>query len=107
MALTGFFGQFILLMLWNTVLVPSKHFPVALILIIAVTPLLLPMRGFLARDRRSCAWIAYISLVYFIHGCVETYVNQHERLYAALEILLSLMLFFGTTLYLRFAKNGI
>jgi uncharacterized membrane protein len=101
-ALTGFFGLFILLMLWNTILVPSTHFPVALVLLFAVTPLLLPMRGLLARKPRSCAWAAYVSLIYFIHGSAEAYVNADERLYATLEITLSLMLFFGSTFYVRF-----
>ncbi|MFI3156516.1 MAG: DUF2069 domain-containing protein [Methylococcaceae bacterium] len=102
-ALSGFFGLFVLLMLWNTVLVPSTHFPVALVLLIVVTPLLLPMRGLLDRNPRSCAWAAYISLIYFLHGTAEAYVNADERLYAALEIMLSLMLFFGSAFYVRFA----
>ncbi|WP_340122927.1 DUF2069 domain-containing protein [Methylobacter svalbardensis] len=102
-ALTGFFGLFALLMLWNTVLVPSTRLPVALVLLVAVTPLLLPMRGLLNRNPRSCAWAAYISLIYFLHGTAEAYVNPDERLYASLEILLSLMLFFGSTFYIRFA----
>jgi uncharacterized membrane protein len=101
-ALTGFFGLFILLMLWNTILVPSIHFPIALVLLFTITPLLLPMRGLLARKPRSCAWAAYVSLIYFIHGSAEAYVNADERLYASLEITLSLMLFFGTTFYVRF-----
>ncbi|MGR9015046.1 MAG: DUF2069 domain-containing protein [Gammaproteobacteria bacterium] len=104
-ALTGFFGLFALLMLWNTVLAPSTRLPVALVLLIAVTPLLLPMRGLLDRKPRSCAWAAYVSLIYFLHGTAEAYVNADERLYASLEILLSLMLFFGTTLYIRFAEK--
>jgi uncharacterized membrane protein len=102
-ALTGFFGLFTLLMLWNTVLVPSSRFPVAMMLLITVTPLLLPMRGLLDRKPKSCAWMAYISLIYFIHGSVETFVNSNGRLYPSLEIILSLMLFFGATLYVRFA----
>jgi uncharacterized membrane protein len=106
-ALTGFLGLFALLMLWNTVLAPSSRFPVALMLLITVTPLLLPLRGFLDRNSKSCAWMAYISLIYFIHGSVETYVNSNGRLYPSLEIILSLMLFFGATLYVRFAgKQG-
>ena len=102
-ALTGFFGLFTLLMLWNTVLAPSSRFPVALILLITVTPLLLPMRGLLDRNPKSCAWMAYISLIYFIHGSVEAFVNSNGRLYPSLEIILSLMLFLGTTFYVRFA----
>lgn len=102
-ALTGFFGLFVLLMLWNTILVPSTHFPIALVLLAAITPLLLPMRGLLDRKPRSCAWAAYVSLIYFIHGSAEAYVNVNERLYASLEITLSLMLFFGAAFYVRFA----
>lgn len=106
-AVAGFFGLFALLMLWNTVLAPSSRFPVALMLLITVTPLLLNIRGLLDRNPKSCAWMAYISLIYFIHGSTEAYVNVSERLYASLEIMLSLLLFFGTTLYVRFAgKQG-
>jgi uncharacterized membrane protein len=103
MALTGYFGLFALLMLWNTILAPSSQFPVALMLLITVTPLLLNLRGLLNRNPKSCAWMAYISLAYFIHGSVETYVNTNGRLYPSLEVILSLMLFFGTTLYVRYA----
>ena len=102
-ALTGYFGLFALLMLWNTVLAPTSRFPVALRLLITVTPLLLPLRGFLDRNPKSCAWMAYISLAYFIHGTIEAYVNTNGRLYPSLEIIFSLMLFFGATLYVRFA----
>ncbi|WP_027147977.1 DUF2069 domain-containing protein [Methylobacter tundripaludum] len=102
-ALAGFFGLFALLMLWNTILSPSTRFPVALVLLVAVTPLLLPMRGLLDRNPRSCAWAAYVSLIYFLHGTAEAYVNPDERLYASLEVMLSLMLFFGTAFYVRLA----
>ncbi len=101
-ALIGFFGLFALLMLWNTLLAPSSGLPVALILLVTVTPLLLPLRGLLNRNPRSCAWMGYISLFYFIHGAIETYANS-ERLYPSLELTFSLMLFFGTTLYVRFS----
>jgi uncharacterized membrane protein len=103
MALAGYFGLFALLMLWNTVLTTSSQFPVALMLLITVTPLLLNLRGLLNRNPKSCAWMAYVSLAYFIHGSVEAYVNTNGRLYPSLEVILSLMLFFGTTLYVRYA----
>ena len=101
LALTGFFGLFALLMLWNTVLAPSSRFPVALMLLITVTPLLLNLRGLLAHNSRSCAWMAYISLAYFVHGSVETYANDNGRFLPSLEIILSLLLFFGATFYIR------
>lgn len=104
-ALLGFFSLFALLMLWNTVLTPTSKLPVALVLMITVTPLLLPMRGFLDKRPKSCAWLAYVSLLYFVHGCSEAYANASIRSYALLEIILSLMIFFGTTFFIRLSKN--
>ncbi|MGZ8151907.1 MAG: DUF2069 domain-containing protein [Methylovulum sp.] len=103
LALTGFFGLFVLLMLWNTVLAPSTHFPVALVLLVTVLPLLLPMRGLLDRNSKSCAWAAYVSLIYVIHGSADAYVNVGQRLYPSLEVLFSLLLFFGASFYVRYA----
>lgn len=104
-ALAGFFGLFVLLMLWHTVLAPPVRFPVALILLITVTPLLLPMRGLLSGKPKSCAWAAYISMLYFVHGSIETYSNPDERYYAALEVVFSLMLFLGAIGYVRWIKK--
>lgn len=105
LALSGFFGLFGLLMLWHTVLSPPVKLPVALVLLFTVTPLLLPMRGVLNANRKSCAWAAYLSLFYFTHGAIETYSNVHDRLYAIIELLLSLFLFFGVIIYLRLTKK--
>lgn len=106
MALTGFFGLFALLMLWHTLLAPSSRFPVALMLLVSITPLLLPMRGLLHGRLKSSAWAAYISLIYFIHGSVEAYANPAEYVYAALEVFFSLMLFLGATFYVRLQKRS-
>ncbi len=107
LAIVGFFSLFALLMLWHTVLSPPIKFPVALVLIITVLPLLLPLRGLLHGKKRSCAWAAYISMLYFMHGSIETFANQDalEKLLASLEIVFSLMLFIGSMFYVRFASN--
>ena len=102
LALTGFFCLFTLLMLWNTVLATSHELPVALKLLITVTPLLLPLRGLLNKNPRSCAWMAYISLIYFTHGSIETYADSTQRMFTILEFTFSLILFFGSTLYVRY-----
>ena len=103
LALLGYFGLFILLMLWHTLLNPSDKFPVALMLLLTVSPLLLPLRGLLDGNKRSCAWAAYISLIYFVHGSVETFANADQRAYWALEVLFSLLLFTGATFFVRFS----
>lgn len=101
LAVVAFLGLFSLLMLWQTVLVPSIRFPVALILLLTVFPLLIPLRGFLNGDKKSCSWMAYLSLFYFIHGAIECYANADERVLAGLEIWFSLQLFFGAAFYVR------
>jgi len=104
-ALIGYFGLFLLLMAWNTFLSPSVYFPISLVLIVMITPLLLPLRGLLNAKPKSCAWAAYVSLLYFIHGSVESFVSTDQRLLALLEVIFSLLLFFGASFYVRFRKK--
>lgn len=101
LAVSGFLGLFGLLMLWHTVLAPSTRFPVALLLLLNITPLLIPLRGMLNGNKKSCSWMAYISLFYILHGAVECYANADERGLAALEVVLGLQLFFGAAFYVR------
>jgi len=105
-ALIGFFGLFSLLMAWNTLLSPSTQLPTALILLLAIGPLLLPFRGLLDRKLKSCTWMTYLSLPYFAHGVAEAYVNPVDRPYALLEILFSLLLCFGAGLYVYTAPKN-
>ncbi len=100
-AVSAFFELFGLLMLWHTVLAPSTRFPIALLLLLNITPLLIPLRGMLNANKKSCMWMAYISLFYLIHGAVECYASTNERGLAALEVFLSLQLFFGAAFYVR------
>jgi len=105
-ALGSFFGLFALLMAWNTILAPSEHFPVALVLLFSVTPLLLPFKGMLNGNLKSCTWMSYVSLLYFTHGIAEAYANQAERNYALAEIVLSLLLCFAAGLYVYKAEKN-
>ena len=102
--LAGYFALLGLLMLWNTILAPSQHFPVAIVLIVMVVPLLLPLRGLLHGRPYTHAWTAFLALLYFIHGVGEAVTNPQERLLGSLEIIFSLVLFFGATFYARYAS---
>lgn len=103
-ALSGFLGLFALLLTWNTRAGASGPFPVSLMLLITICPLLLPMRGFLKENTKSTAWLAYVSLIYFTHGCAEAYASADSKYFALFEIALSLMIFFGATFYIRLLK---
>ncbi len=104
-AVASFFGLFALLMAWITVLSPPERIPVALVLLSAVTPLLLPFRGMLNGNLKSCTWMSYVSLLYFTHGVSEAYANHAERTYALTEAILSLILCFATGLYVYTLKK--
>ena len=104
-ALVGFFGLFFLQMAWHTLLFPMTGFPTALVLLLTVLPLLLPFRGLLDRNLKSCTWLCYLSLPYFAHGVAEAYVSAIERPYACLEIALSLLLCFGAGFYVYTAEK--
>jgi uncharacterized membrane protein len=104
-ALVGYFGLFILLILWNTILAPSHYFPVSMMLIVMITPLLLPLRGLLHARPKSCAWAGFLSLLYFTHGVSEAFVSIEQRELAWFEILFSLLLFLGVNFYLHALKK--
>lgn len=99
-ALSGFFGLFGLLMLWHTLLSPSQHFPVALVLLCVITPLLIPMRGLLNARPKSCIWMSYLSLFYVTYGIADAYTASSvaEFYYALLEVFFSLLLCAGCSL---------
>ncbi len=105
LALFGFFGLFSLHMAWHTVLAPSPAFPVALVLVAVITPLLLPFWGLLNGNLRSCTWMSYISLFYFTHGVAEAYINSAEFYYAMLEVVFSLLLCAGVSFYVYTAEK--
>jgi uncharacterized membrane protein len=105
--LCGYFGLLLWLTAWNTVIHPPARSSTAIVLIIAVTPLLLPLRGVLHGRLKSCAWAAYLSLPYFFHGVAELASEPlgTGTLFDALEIALSLVLFFGGNFYIRYAAK--
>ena len=106
-SLGAFFCLFLLLVAWNAWLAPSRYFPVSLVLLVLVTPLLFPLRGLLHGKPYTFAWTSLLALLYFCHGLVEAYVNSCERVYASAEALLALSLFSATVLYARWRSREI
>jgi uncharacterized membrane protein len=98
--LAGYFALLALMLLWPTVFARSGQFPVLPVLLIAVGPLLIPLRGLLAGRPRTHFWAALLALLYFSHGVAEATAGVAL---GWLEIAFSLMLFFGATFYVRFS----
>jgi uncharacterized membrane protein len=102
--LTGYFGTFALLIAWYAWLAPSPHFPVALVLLLLVTPLLFPLRGLLHARRYTIAWSGFLALLYFTHGVIEAWHAAITRPLGLLEIALTLLWFVAAIAYIKTTK---
>lgn len=100
--LASWFALFTLLLLWNIVLAPSQYFPVALVLVVMVGPLLFPLRGLLHGKPYTHAWASFLIMLYFAHGVQEAWVNPDERIYALLEVFLSVTFFIAAITFAKF-----
>jgi uncharacterized membrane protein len=101
MALTGFLGLLTVLLLWNAWLSPPTQYPVALVLIILLTPLLFPLRGILHGRRYTHAWVSMLTLFYFCIGVTEAYGDPAARYYGLAVTACSLLLFVGAIGYVK------
>ena len=101
LALSGYFGLFVLLFVWTIYLVPPTIFPVSIVLLFYVGPLLIPMRGLLNGKLYTHAWVHFMALFYFTVGVMIAAANVEERVYALMQVTLSIMMFIGSMMYVR------
>ncbi|MDD3516758.1 MAG: DUF2069 domain-containing protein [Chromatiales bacterium] len=99
-ALAGYFFLFTLLLTWTAFIDPPQVLPRSLVLIVLLVPLLLPLRGLLHGRTRAHMWTSLLALVYFSLG-VSNLAVAGDRVYGALQVAASLMLFVGSLLYVR------
>ncbi len=95
--LGGYFSLIIVLVLWY-----GFWSPTLVGMVIMLLPLLFPLRGLLQGKPYTHAWTSFLIMAYFIHGVVETYANETDRLWASLEILCSVITYLGAIFYARF-----
>jgi len=106
LALFSFFGLMISLTCWITLGQHSDNYPTSAWLIIALIPLLFPLRGLLHGKPYTHAWTGFLMLLYFAHGIGEVYSAPGFDLYASLEVLFSSTTFIASILFIRLnAKN--
>jgi uncharacterized membrane protein len=99
--LLSYLGLIAFITAWITVLSPPQTFPIALVLITCVVPLLLPLMGVLHGREKPVNWAAYLSLLYFIHGITEAYASPATRMLGVIEIIIGLTVFCSASLYIR------
>ncbi len=105
LALIGYFSLFIILMINIVWLIPSRHFPTALVLIVIAGPLFFPMRGLLNNNTYTYQWASFLSLAYVAHGISE--VSAYPDIWHAgiFETLAAMLMYLGCVMYARIFKK--
>lgn len=101
LALTGYLGLLLWVVLWHAWLSPHPGLPGPLLPTIWGVPLLFPLRGILAGRPYTHAWAPFILMFYFLHSLTLLVVDEGERALALVELGLTVLAFVGCTLYAR------
>ncbi len=101
LALSGYFGTFILIVAWYGWLSPPVRLPAYFALLALGTPLLFPLRGLLHGRPYTYAWSLFLALGYGTHAAIELYSTPSDRVLAAVEFGLVLLWYAGATCYVR------
>ena len=105
LALGGYFGLFLLILVWTSLIDPPQHLPRSLVLLVLLLPLLAPLRGLLHGRVRTHAWTSLLSLLYVVVGITLAAVEA-DRIYGLAMLTLALLLFAGSLLYVRAARTA-
>jgi len=100
-SLASFFGLMITLICWITLAEHGEHYPTSGWLIIALVPLIFPLRGILHGRPYTYAWAGFLILFYFAHGIGEVYSSESFNIYASLEVLFSVVFFIASITFIR------
>lgn len=101
-SLVGYFGLLALVSAWAAIGAPADRMAVAPVLMLAVVPLLVWLRGILHGRPRAHFWVSVVALLYMAHGVVELLSDTASRDLSILEVVLSLTLYFGAVFFARF-----
>jgi len=105
LALSGYFSLLIILMLNIVWLIPSRQFPIAMVLLIIAGPLLFPMRGLLNNKIYTYQWASFLSLAYFAHGISEISAYPEQWYAGLLETLAAITMYVGCVWYASIFKK--
>lgn len=105
LALIGYFGTMVFLMLWIIVIAPPQ-IPRSIALAIALLPLLLPLRGILHGRVYTHSWAGFLALPYFAFG-IDAAIHRTEKSWLGITlVLLSTAWFFGCIYYSKYKKQS-
>lgn len=103
--LASYFLLLLHIILWFFVFDPPVNKSFAILSIIYLLVLLLPLRQLFANNSRVYLWSSYLILLYFIHAVVESYANEVARVYALIELVLTITYFIASTFCYRYSRQ--
>ncbi len=106
LTLIGHLGLIFLFVNWLTWIAPPKQLPRSFVLLLAVAPLLLPLRGLLHGRRYTHQWTSFLSMLYFAVG-IDLWFNPAEgaTLLGAAAVLFSVLQFVGCIMFARYTPS--
>lgn len=100
LSLVGYFGLLAWVIIWHFALTNTEY-SVAFILLLYVLPLLFPLYGIVKGKPYTHAWASFVVLLYLMHGITAWYSIPEQWLYALIEVIFSVMMFTGCSMYAR------
>ena len=100
LSLLGYLGLLSWMCIWYFILVDTEY-SMTFIAMVYILPLLFPMVGILKGKPYTHAWSCFIVLLYLMHGITAWYSIPEQWLYACIEIILSVIMFTGCSMYAR------
>jgi uncharacterized membrane protein len=101
--LVSYFGMLLVFSLTTMVLPSCQRSPNWVIWLIHLLPLLMLVRGVMNRNVRSHVWLSFLSLGYFMASVNGIFACP--TFLTGLEIVLEVMLFVTTTMYIRWRSR--
>ena len=101
LALTGYLGLIIWVVLWHSLLSPHPDLGVGFMLVMWLPWLFIPMKGMLKGNPYTHAWAVYLLMPYFLHSATLLWVDEGERWLALVELVLASTMFIGNTYYAK------
>ncbi len=104
-ALIGYFSLLVILMANIVLMIPSRHFPTALVMLVIVGPLMFPLKGLLNNNLYTYQWASFLSLPYFAHGITEMSAYPELWIAGLVEALAAVAMYTGCVMYARIFKQ--
>jgi uncharacterized membrane protein len=106
LALGSYLGLIGWLMLWIMALGDFAREHISLLLLLLVTPLLLPLRGVLAGRDKALVWGTLVSLIYLVHGGMIAWSDPAQRWAGLIELTLSIVYLVSASYFVRWRAEA-